>query len=637
MEKNSEQLINTVLSHKENYLKKELYDRIQKDHYLFEFLQEAVLDGLWFWDLTDPDNEWMNPKFWHILGYDPEEMPHKTSAWQDIIFKEDLKQVYSNFAKHLQDTSLPYDQVVRYKHKLGHTVWIQCRGIVLKNEAGKAIRMLGAHTEITDIKEKESQLRLKSAFLEQVIDGTDLGTWQWNVKTNEIIFNKRWAEIIGYTLEELLPHTIETWKKHVYPKDILKIRELLNDHFEKKSEFFEAEVRMIHKDGSLVWVLDKGKIVSWDNEGNPEWLVGSFQEITKNKNAFERNRLFIEQAPTGIAMLDKNMDYLAASDEWKRLFNIREDIIGKSHYDVLPCIANKWKASYQECLVKKIIKRREEKVITDKGDVQWFSWEFRPWYTDEEKVGGILIHMSDITKIKREEELQSLLKVAEDQNKRLKNFAHIVSHNLKSHSSNFEMLLDLFVQENPEAKNNQIIELFHTASEHLSETITHLNEVVLMNTSVDENLSSLDLKNVIDKVIDGILLLAVENEVRVLNQVNTGIEILGISAYLDSILLNFITNGIKYRSPDRDSFVKLYSYKEDNFEVLCIEDNGLGIDLNKHEAKLFGMYKTFHNHEDSRGIGLFITKNQVEAIGGKIEVSSEVDKGTIFKVYLKHE
>ncbi|GAA4274113.1 PAS domain-containing protein [Aquimarina gracilis] len=628
----------SLLGKDENYLKKELYDLIKKDNILFDFLQEAALDGLWFWDLNQPENEWMNPKFWITLGYDPKEMPHKASSWQDIIHKDDLKDVYANFAKHSQDPSYPYDQIVRYKHKLGHTVWIRCRGIIIRDQDGKPQKMLGAHTDITEIKEKEQELRLTSAFFEQVIDGTNLGTWQWNVKTGETIFNKRWAEIIGYTLDELKPVSIDTWMKHAYKKDLEKSNKLLQDHFEGKTPVYECEARMIHKDGSLVWVLDKGKIVSWDTEGNPEWMVGSHQEITENKKAYERNRLFIQQAPTAIAMFNENMEYLAASQEWFSVFNIKnKDIIGTSYYDILPKIGNQWKRNHQECLKGKVIKNNEERIEKEDGSIQWLTWEFRPWFADENKVGGIIIHALDITKIKREEELKSLLAVAEDQNRRLRNFAHIVSHNLKSHSGNFEMLLDLLVQENPIIAENEIIKLFKTASEHLSETIIHLNEVVLMNTSVDENLIELNLCEVTDRTVKSVSAISTETQVIINNKIKPGINVLGIPAYLDSILLNLITNGIKYRSKNRDSYVSLSAYTDEKYVVLCVEDNGLGIDLKKHRAKLFGMYKTFHHNKDARGIGLFITKNQVEAMGGKIEVESEVDKGTLFKIYLKHE
>lgn len=629
---------NSLLKKDENYLKKELYELIKNDNSLFDFLQESVLDGLWFSDLDSPDDVWMSPEYWKTFGYDPNEMPHKAPAWQDIVFEEDLKSIYANFAEHAQDPDCPYHQIVRFRHKLGHVVWIKCRGFMLRDAKGRPIRMLGAHTDITEIKKKEEALRLQSAFFEQVIDGTNLGTWQWNVKTGETIVNERWAEIIGYTQKELEPVSSETWMKHAYKNDLKKSNILLQDHFSKKTSVYECEVRIVHKDGSLVWVLDKGKVVSWDEEGNPIWMVGSRQEITEKKKAYERNKLFIEQAPTAIAMFDKDMKYLAASQEWFKVFSIKsKTITGESHYDVLPHIGNKWKISHKECLKGNVIKNNEERIEHLNGSVQWLSWEFRPWFTDENVVGGIIIHMSDITKIKREEELKSLLAVAEDQNKRLRNFAHIVSHNLKSHSGNFEMLLDLFVQENPAIADNEIIKLFKTASEHLTETIVHLNEVVLMNSSVDENLVGLNLFEIANKTIDSVLAIATETEVKIHNNIEQELHVMGIPAYLDSILLNLITNGIKYSAGERESYVSLKTELKNEYVVLSVEDNGLGIDLKKHRSKLFGMYKTFHHNKDARGIGLFITKNQIEAIGGTVEVESKVNQGTVFKIYLKHE
>jgi signal transduction histidine kinase len=98
-------------------------------------------------------------------------------------------------------------------------------------------------------------------------------------------------------------------------------------------------------------------------------------------------------------------------------------------------------------------------------------------------------------------------------------------------------------------------------------------------------------------------------------------------------LYNFISNAIRYSHPERNPEITITFSKKSN--SLSIKDNGIGIDLKKNGSKLFGMYKTFTNNPESKGIGLFITKNQVEAMGGKIEVKSELNIGTTFIIYLK--
>lgn len=132
-----------------NYLKQELYELIKTDNRIFDFIQTGSLDGMWYWDLEKPENEWMSEKFWTELGYNPDEMPHKASAWQNIINQDDLNLAIDNFNKHCSDPTYPYDQIVRYTHKNGSTVYIRCRGLAIRDNMGKPIRMLGAHNNIT--------------------------------------------------------------------------------------------------------------------------------------------------------------------------------------------------------------------------------------------------------------------------------------------------------------------------------------------------------------------------------------------------------------------------------------------------------------------------------------------------------
>ena len=107
------------------------------------------------------------------------------------------------------------------------------------------------------------------------------------------------------------------------------------------------------------------------------------------------------------------------------------------------------------------------------------------------------------------------------------------------------------------------------------------------------------------------------------------------SAYLESILYNLISNAIRYRHPERKPIISIQLYKENEKDVIEISDNGMGIDLKRNADKIFGMYKTFSNNPDAKGIGLFITKNQIVAMGGTIKVKSTLDEGTSFKIYTK--
>jgi PAS domain S-box-containing protein len=153
-----------------HYLEHELYQLIQTDSQIFEFIETHILDGLWYWDLEHSENEWKHPQYWRTLGYDPDEMPHRSSSWQQLIHPEDLKLSNLNLQKHLADPSYPYDQIVRYRHKDGKTVWMRCRGIAIRDEAGKPKRMLGVHIDITAAKHAEQQALQNAAFYKTILD-----------------------------------------------------------------------------------------------------------------------------------------------------------------------------------------------------------------------------------------------------------------------------------------------------------------------------------------------------------------------------------------------------------------------------------------------------------------------------------
>lgn len=140
------------------YLKQELDAVIQSDPEVFEFLRTNTLDGLWYWDTEDGDAEWMSPEFWRLFGYEPSEKKHLASEWQNMINQDDLKVALENFRLHCEDPNHKYDQIVRYTHKNGSTVWVRCRGVAIRDKDGKVIRMLGAHTDITELMRTQKSL-----------------------------------------------------------------------------------------------------------------------------------------------------------------------------------------------------------------------------------------------------------------------------------------------------------------------------------------------------------------------------------------------------------------------------------------------------------------------------------------------
>lgn len=146
----------------------------------------------------------------------------------------------------------------------------------------------------------EHELRLTNERFELAIQGGNLGTWDWNIKTGKVVFNDRWAEMLGYTLEEL-DGDVSTWEKLVHPDDLEEIMAILNNHLEGKTDLYQTEHRLKTKDGSWQWVLDTGRVFTRDREGNPTRAVGTHLDINTMKNLENRLReLSIRDFLTGL-------------------------------------------------------------------------------------------------------------------------------------------------------------------------------------------------------------------------------------------------------------------------------------------------------------------------------------------------
>ena len=180
-----------------NYLEKELQDLLTSDPRIWHFIRENSLDGVWFWDLENPEHEYMSPEFWSLFGIDPATKDHKASEWQDIIFQEDLEVAKDNLERHLKDPSHPYDQVVRYRGADGETVWVRCRGIAIRNEDGTPVRLLGAHNDVTSEKRREREAALERDELETIFQAATSGIVALDSRGMIVRINSRARHMLG--------------------------------------------------------------------------------------------------------------------------------------------------------------------------------------------------------------------------------------------------------------------------------------------------------------------------------------------------------------------------------------------------------------------------------------------------------
>lgn len=277
----------------------------------------------------------------------------------------------------------------------------------------------------------------------------------------------------------------------------------------------------------------------------------------------------------------------------------------------------------------------EREIPTPTGGIRHSIANYFPDIVDGE-VKGFFVHVADITPIKLlEKELIQSNEIISNQNKRLVNFANIVSHNLRSYANNLKTILELFINANTEKEKEEMLVFLKAISNGFSITVNHLNEIVEIQNQSTIKSELINLRDFVDKAVEILRIQIKSTHATVKNNVPADITLMANAAYMESVILNFLTNAIKYKHPARDPIIECDCIGIGGELILKITDNGLGINLKKHGTSLFSMHKTFHGNEDAKGIGLFITKSQVEAMGGRIEVESEEDKGTTFRVYLK--
>ncbi|TBW30133.1 PAS domain S-box protein [Gramella sp. KN1008] len=493
------------------------------------------------------------------------------------------------------------------------------------------------------VKEQAGELAKSELRFRTIFNQAAIGMVRVNSKTG--IFqetNQKFQELIGYSEEELkLMHYLNISHQDDIEENLKLMRKLKNNEIRE----YSLKKRLKQKKGEYIWV---GLHVSalWKEDQEPTSHVAIVEDISARVKAKQelvenekRFRSLVDNSNEVILIINKTGEAVYCSSSLKRITGYDEllcsgnDIFSLIHRDDRRLFFKKLKTVRTSSgkSASDIIMR----IKTSNCNWIWVNATLTNLLNDK-SIEGYVVNLRDVTE-KKEAEL-NLVKSYElvmEQNKRLLNFAYIVSHNLRSHSSNLESILELYATEDSEEERQNYVHLLQNVSDNLNQSLQDLNEVVSINTNLDITIEEVSVADYVDKTLKLLRLQIKSKEARINKEIPEEMMVLFNPAYMESVLLNFLTNSLRYSHPVRTPEIAIRGYSHNGSWVLEIEDNGIGINLEKHGEKVFGLYKTFSGRRDSRGVGLFITKNQINAMGGTVEVESKPEIGSLFKVFFK--
>ncbi|WP_321418336.1 PAS domain S-box protein [uncultured Desulfobacter sp.] len=573
------------------------------------------------------------------------------SCFLSLIPEEDHKQVMDALS-----ALTPESPSQSHEHRVhgsdGETRWHRWTNRALFDAQGKVVDFQSIGEDITEWKQTTERLSY-------VIQGINAGTWEWNVQTGEIIFNERWAEIIGYTLDEISPVSVETWTKFCHPDDIEESKWRLRMCFDGRAEYYNYESRMRHKNGEWIWALDRGKVITWTQDGKPEWMYGTHQDITQRKEAeakLKANeaklRLMIEQSPLGVCINDLDGTFISANPAYQKLTGYTEEELKKrtffdlTHPDDLP----ESKRLFHGMTFKDAAPfRMKKKYIRKDGSEISVIIHTAPICDPSGAPLFGLAFIEDTTKRKKakkeREELQGQLSQAQKMEavgRLAGGVAHDFNNMLAIILGNTEMAMEYLDPEHPvhgdlkeikkaaERSTNLVRQLLAFARK---QTISP--EVLDLNITVAGMIKM--LKRLIGEDIDlvwlpGKNLWAVKIDPGQIDQILANLCVNARDAIAGVGKMTIETGNV---SLDEAYCAVHAGFKPGEYAMLAVSDNGCGMDARTCN-KVFEPFFTTKAQDKGTGLGLSTVYGAVKQNRGFINVYSEPDQGTTFRIYLPH-
>jgi len=565
----------------------------------------------------------------HCLDHPPEACPAKSLIEGDQIQTEEM-----------------------VMEALGRIFLVSCTPVF--DHDGRLDKIIHIATDINDRIEAEEALRESEQRLNLALQGTKAGLWDWYLQTDKLIINRRWADILGYSLEALTPITGSDWRQLCHPDDLDKSDEILDQHFNGERDFYQVELRMQHKDGYWIWVVDRGRVVEWDQDGNPVRMVGTQVDVTDRKEMereLRQNRDFLQgvfnSIQDGISVLNTDLTIRYTNPVMEQWYPGSVPLVGKKCFQ---CYQNRDEPC-DTCPTLKSLETGKTEVDVMPGlpgsPVDWielYSYPLRDSQTGE--ITGVIEVARDITeRIHAEQELSLYRLHLEDlveerttqlerSNRDLEMFAYSVSHDLRAplrHIEGFTRILEEKVGIQDEAAQRYFGKIYQ-ASERMKNLIGDLltysrlgrRQLNLVDVSLDEIVQEMIAQYRVD-LGDRL----VEWKVGPLGVVEADPDMLRI------VFDNLIANAIKFTRPRDVAVIEIGAEQKGNSLEIYVKDNGVGFDM-AYVQKLFGVFQRLHNEDEfpGTGIGLANVKRIIQNHGGEVHAKGEVDHGAIFYITL---